>query len=133
MDHIVVDSGYWDDGRPKQVELLHQGDDVPSDIPADRIKELEAVGAIGDPPQPQQLAHEPQLPGPPTEEEAEAARKTPAVREEIRLSRDRVTTASATAGRPLKEGAWKDMEKGTRRSEGAEQPTHHTGGAQHNR
>ena len=70
-----------------------------------------------------------------SEEEADAARKTPAVQEELRLSRDRVTTASAAAGRPVKDESWKELEKAGKqqRAEGAEQPTHHTGGAQHNR
>jgi len=133
MDHIIQSDGYWDDGRPKKMELLHEGDDVPSDIPPERITELEAVGAIGEPPAKAAVVEAPELPGAPSDEDAEKARKTPEVQEELRLSRSRVETASAASGRPLKEGAWKDLEKGTRRSEGGEAPVHHGGGTQHNR
>lgn len=118
MDHIVDDAGYWDDGRPKKTELLHEGDAVPGDIPADRLTELEAVGAIGEAPPKVEQAEPAPLPGPPSEEEAAAARKTPEVQEEMRLSRRRVEDTAAAVGRPVKEGAWKDVEKASGKPEG---------------
>jgi hypothetical protein len=49
MDHIIDASGYWPDGRPKEVVEHHEGDtDDFADIQADRIEVLKECGAIQD-------------------------------------------------------------------------------------
>jgi hypothetical protein len=51
LDHIVAAGGEYANGMPKQIVECYRGDVVDlSDVPADRIEELVASGAISEAP-----------------------------------------------------------------------------------
>jgi hypothetical protein len=114
FDHIIDEAGYYSDGRPKQMEELHQGDTSDlADVAPERVELLISLGALeksGEKKEQQQAAEQKEA-EPPSEEELAAARATPEVQGAIAKSQQDVESASAVAGRPLAPDAWDEVEK----------------------